>query len=434
MKRPIHTEKSLRRILLAGFGSVAVMAGLFGGWAVLADLNGAIIAPATLVVESYSKKVQHRDGGIIGDILVKDGDRVTNGQDLVRLDNTDTKAELAIINGLLDENLIKRARLEAERDGSRTLNFPDEINARAADTELTKIITGQTKLLESRFQTLTGKKDQLNQQTGQLAEQISGIDAQIVSKKKQLELIREELKNLEKLQAQGLVPASRVLAMQREAARLDGDQGELAASRAEALSRIGQVKIQVLQIDDEARTQTLSELRDVEAKIVELKERSVASTSRLTRTVIKAPITGTIYQMAIHTVGGVIAPGETIMLIVPEADDLVLQAQVSPNDIDQVHEGQAAAIRFPALNARITPEVDATVMQVAADTVRADANSPPFYAVRLKIPAKELLKLGGSKLKPGMTAEAFIQTEARSPMSYLLRPLLDQFAHALREG
>ncbi len=430
----INTERSLRRILRWGYVSMAAMLALFGGWAALASLHGAVIAPATLMVESYSKKVQHRDGGIVGDILVKDGERVTDGQDLVRLDNTDTKAELAIVSGLLDEALVKKAKLEAQRDGRATMVLPPEIGAREKEAALADIISGQKKLLEAEAQTLAGKKDQLSQQVSQMNEQLSGYGAQISSKKEQLSLIKQELENLRKLQKQGLVQVSRVLAMEREQARLAGEMGALTAGKAGAESKISELKLQILQLDEEVRARTLSDLRDVEAKVIEYREKSVAMASRLVRTVIKAPITGTIYQMAVHTVGGVIQPGETIMLIAPEGDDLVLQAQVSPNDIDNVAEGQQAAVRFPALNRRLTPEIDAVVSQVGADTVRADAASPPYYAVRLTIPAKELEKLGEGKLKPGMSAEAYIQTGARSPMSYLLKPLTDQFAHALREN
>ena len=194
------------------------------------------------------------------------------------------------------------------------------------------------------------------------------------------------------------------------------------------------MKVQILQIDEEDLSQTLTELRDIEGKVAELKERKLAAASRLERMVIKSPITGDVYQLAVHTVGGVIGPGELLMLIVPEADELILQAQVMPQDIAKVRTGQIAHIRFPAFNSRLTPEVAAAVTQISADTSRIDASSPPFYSVRLMISATELAKLGSNKLKPGMPAEAFIQTEAQTPMTYFQKPLTDQFAHALREG
>jgi HlyD family secretion protein len=431
---PINTNSSLRRFQVFGFLSVLVMGGVVGSWATFSELNGAVIAPATIMVESYSKKVQHKEGGIVADIRVKDGDRVAIGQALVILDNTETKSELAIIDGLLDEALAKRARLEAQRDRASAIIFPAEVIARAKEPGVAAIMAGQTKLFNARLQAIIGKKEQLNQQIGQLTEQIGGLESQKIAKEKQLVLIGAELTDLKDLQSKGLVPISRVLAMDRETARLDGERGELVASKASAEARIAEVKVQILQIDEEDLSQTLTDLREIEGKVVELKERKLAIASRLERMVIKSPITGDVYQLAVHTIGGVIGPGEPIMLIVPEADELILQAQVMPQDIDQVRPGQIAHIRFPAFNSRLTPEVAAEVTQISADTSRIDASSPPFYSVRLMISAKELDKLGTNKLKPGMPAEAFIQTEAQTPLTYFLKPLTDQFAHALREG
>ena len=432
--QPINTNSSLRRFQVVGFLSVLLMVGVVGGWANFTELNGAVIAPATIMVESYSKKVQHKEGGIVGDIRVKDGDRVEMGQALIVLDNTETKSELAIIDGLLDEALAKRARLEAQRDRASTITFPPEVLARAGEPGVAAIMAGQTKLFNARLQAVVGKKDQLTQQIGQLTQQIGGLESQRISKEKQLTLISAELIDLKDLQSKGLVPISRVMAMDRETARLDGERGELVASKASAEARIAEVKVQILQIDEEDLSQTLTELRDIEGKVAELKERKLAVASRLDRLVIKSPITGDVYQLAVHTVGGVIGPGEPLMLIVPEADELILQAQVMPQDIAKVRTGQIAHIRFPAFNSRLTPEVAAEVTQISADTSRLDASSPPFYSVRLMISATELAKLGSNKLKPGMPAEAFIQTEAQTPLTYFLKPLTDQFAHAFREG
>jgi HlyD family secretion protein len=432
--KPIATNKSLRRFQLLGFASVVAMLGVVGGWSVLTELNGAVIAPATIMVESFSKKVQHKEGGIVAQINVRDGDRVEVGQPLVVLDNTDTKSELAIVSALLDEALTKRARLEAQRDKATEILFPEEIAARNSEPELAAIIAGQKKLFGARLQAITGKKEQLSQQIGQLTEQIGGLESQKTSKDAQLGFISKELVDLKALQAKGLVPLSRVNAMERDSANLNGQRGELVASKAAAEGRIAEVKLQILQVDEEDLSQTLTEMRDVEAKVAEFKERKLSAASRLERMVIKAPITGTIYQVSIHTIGGVVGAGEALMLVVPEADDLVLQAQVKPQDIDQVQSGQIAHVKFPAFNSRITPDISASVTQVSADTSRADANSPPFYSVRLTISAAELAKLGTNKLKPGMPAEAFIQTRAQTPMSYFLKPLTDQFDRALREG
>jgi HlyD family secretion protein len=432
--KSLATNTSLRRFQLLGFASLAVMLGVVGGWSVLTELNGAIIAPATIMAESYSKKVQHKEGGIVSEIRVKDGDRVEVGQPLVVLDNTDTKSELAIVTALLDEALAKRARLEAQRDKATEIVFPPEIAARAGETDLAAIIAGQKKLFGARLQAINGKKSQLKQQIDQLSEQIGGLNSQKKSKEQQLKFIADELKDLKGLQAKGLVPVSRITAMERDSASLDGQRGELVASRAAAEAHIAEVKLQILQVDEEDLAQTLSDLRDIEGRVAEFKERKFAAASRLDRMVIKAPITGSVYQLSVHTIGGVISPGEPIMLIVPEDDDLVLQAQVKPQDIDQVQAGQIAHIKFPAFNSRTTPDISAEVTQVSADTSRTDQNSPPVYVVRLTISASELAKLGSNKLKPGMPAEAFIQTRAQTPMSYFLKPLTDQFDHALREG
>jgi HlyD family secretion protein len=408
--------------------------GGFGAWAALTNINGAVIANATIIAESYSKRVQHQTGGVVSQILIKDGDRVSEGQALIVLDPTDARSELAIIENTLDELQVKKARLEAQRDGLTVLHLPEAVETKKSEAKIAEIISGQLKLLQSTADSTQGKLEQLKQQIAQMKEQIGGIDAQMTSKKEQVALIKQELTGLQKLQAKGLVPNSRILAVEREASRLDGENGELRASKASAQNRIGEVELRSLQLQEDVRTEALTELRDAEGKIGELAERRISLSSKLARTTINAPITGTIYQMAVHTEGGVIGPGETLMLIVPEGDDLVLQAQVSPNDIDQVSKGQKAKVRFPSFNARTTPEIVGEVQQIAADISRNDANSPPFYAVRLILSAKEIEKLGINKLKPGMNAEAFIETSSRSPMSYLLKPLFDQFSHALREG
>jgi HlyD family secretion protein len=430
----IDTDKSLRRYQIAGFAGVAIVMAVIGSWSAFASIRGAVIAPAVIMAESYSKRIQHKEGGIIKEIKVIDGDRVEAGQELIVLDDTETRSELGIVTALLREFLSKRARLEAQRDGASDFTWPEEVKARADDPDTARIMSGQKKLFATSRAALLGKKDQLKQQIGQLQQQIGGLVAQQQAQELQIGFIKDELKGLNALLKDGLVPTSRVLAMKREQARLEGERGQLIADKARAEGRIAEINIQMIQLDEEDRTQTLTELRDVESRIAELKERQIAAQSRLDRTSIRAPIAGFVYQMNVHTIGGVIAPGEAVMLIAPEADELVLQAQVSPSNIDQVAVGLPAHVRFPAFNSRTTPEISAVVIQVSADTSRADQNSPPYYAVRLRIPKQELAKLGNNKLKPGMPAEAFIQTTERSPLSYFLKPLTDQIAHTFKES
>ena len=432
-----QTNASLRRLQLFGFVSILSMVGVFVAWTYYSDINGAVIASATIEAESYSKKVQHREGGNVLKILVKDGDVAQAGQDLVVLDPTEIKAQLGITQGQRDEFLIKKARLEAQRDLNDQINLPQETSARAEEPSLAATIAGQQKLLQSTLGTLAGKQDQYNAQVGQLGDQIKGYDAQLVGNKRQLSLIAEETASLRKLLAQGLLPASRVMSMDREAARISGDQGQLEANRAGAQSKIAEIKVLMLQSKEEVRNQALTELRDTESKLVDLQGQLITVQSRLSHMTVKAPITGTVYQLAVHTEGGVIAPNETLMMILPQNDDLVLQASVTPNDIAHVRVGQPAEIRFNSFDARTTPQIMAEVTQVAADTTKPDVSrgeQQPYYSIRLVISAKELEKLGEKKLKPGMSAEAFIQTESRSPFSYLIKPLLQQWSHAMRES
>jgi len=433
MSKPFNTTASLRRLQIIGYTSIFAMVAIFGGWSAATTINGAVIASSTIVSESNTKRIQQKEGGIVRQILVKDGDHVMPGQDLVILDDTDTKAELGIINGLLDEESAKRARLEAVRDGLDKIAFPEDLLARRGDPAVDRILTGQEHLFDARRASLAGKKDQLTQQIGQMGEQIDGMAAQIAAKQSQIELVQDDLKSLTELLSKGLVAKSRVLEDQRMIASLEGEKGELIANKAGAAIKISEIKLAILQIDEDERTQSLTDVRDSEGKIAEYMQRKASALGRLSRTSVKSPIEGDVYQLALHTIGGVIQPAETLMLIAPATDELVLQAQVTPQNIDQVHVGQLAKVRFPAFNSRFTPEIHAEVTQVAADVSRTDQNSPAFYAVRLHIAPDELAKLNGEKLKPGMPAEAFIQTSERSPLSYLLKPLNDQIAHAFRE-
>jgi HlyD family secretion protein len=429
------TDRSTRRFQIAGYVSIFAMVGMLGGWSATTTLNSAVIAPATIIAESNTKKIQHRDGGIIAKILVKDGDRVQPGQDLIVLDDTETKAELGIVDGALVEFKSKRARLMAQRDGEKAITFPSDLLARQADPDVASVLQGQVKLFTSRNAALDGKRSQLAEQVRQVNEQINGMDQQIAAHDQQLDFTKKELTAVMALREQGLVSLPRLLALQRQEAALEGERGQLVAGKAQAAGKIAEIKLQIIQIGEDDQAQTANDLRDAEAKVSEFEERKVAAEAKLKRIVVKSPILGEVYQLAVHTVGGVIQPAETLMLIVPRTDELVLQAQVTPQNIDEVHLDQDARIRFPAFHSRFTPEIVAKVIQVSADVSRVDQNTPPFYSVRLRIPPAELAKLSDENdmLRPGMPAEAFIQTAAQTPMSYLLKPLFDQLAHTWRE-
>lgn len=428
------TVNSLRRFQVFGVLLVLVLAGGMGGWAAMASISGAVVATAQVVVESNTKKVQHLEGGIVSEISVRNGDRVQAGDVILRLDDTETRANLGIVNAQLFELSARLARLQAERDQADNLIFADFLLEAKDDPKVSRIMTGQEKLFLSRRAALAAKKDQLAQRVEQLQEEIRGLEAQRVSKEEQSRLIKLELEDLKKLLEKKLVPVSRVLSLEREAARLEGERGQLIAQAARAKGRIGETKLAVLQVEQDERTQVLTELREVQARVSELQERRLAAESRLKRIEVKAPRQGYVHDLQVHTVGGVISAGQPIMMIVPEKDSLLVRAKVNPEDIDDVKIGQKTVVRFPAFNARVTPELNATVDGVSADLTSENPQEPPYYAVRVRLTEDELTKLGDQELKPGMPAEAYIQTSARTVLSYLLKPLTDQIMRAFREG
>ena len=427
------TDAAMRHFRFIGYLSVLVIVGIGGAWTAFASLNGAVIAPATIVSETNAKRVQQKDGGIVRQILVQDGERVVEGQDLILLDDTEIRAELDIIDGLLVEEEAKRARLDALLSDQDRIDFPESLTSREKDADVGNIMKSQRRLHEARRAALKGKIEQLNQQILQLKDQIDGVTAQIASKETQIKLIEGELVDLRKLQNNGLVPKARVLSMEREKARLEGERGELIGTRAAARSRSSEISLRIIQMTEDEVSQALLDLRQSESRISELEQRKISTASKLDRLVIKSPITGSIFQLMVHTEGGVITPAETLMMISPEADELVLEAHLSPSRIEQVHEGQKARIRFAAFNTHTTPEIEGVVSSVSSDVSRMSADSAPFYIVRIRISAEEIAKLGEHKLKAGMPAEAFIQTDARTPLSYLVKPLTDQLEHAWRE-
>ncbi|HTN97738.1 MAG TPA: HlyD family type I secretion periplasmic adaptor subunit, partial [Nordella sp.] len=372
--------------------------------------------------------------GIVAEIAVKEGDRVVTGQVLVRLDETDLRAELSIVESMLDELNATRARLLAERDDRAEIEFPGELSSRMEDKRIADILTGQRKLFVIQKAALRGRIEQLTERIGQLAQEVTGLGAQYDSKKEQTRLVREELDNLRYLLKRGLMQANRVFALDRERANLEGQEGELIAQIAGTKGRISEIRLQMIQLDDDARTKTLSDLRETEAGIAEAEQRRIAAHAKLERAVIRAPRPGYVHQLAVHTIGGVIASGADIMAIVPDLDQLVIDVHVRPEDIDQVSVGQTAQLRFPAFDQRTTPEVTGEVMQVAADLTKPTDQQLPYYAVRIRLAATQVELLGSNTLKPGMPAEAFIRTRERTPFSYLLQPLTDQIAHTFREG
>jgi HlyD family secretion protein len=426
------TQRSIGLNLLGGLAAVALLAGGVGGLAATTELGGAVIAPGTMVVDMNVKKVQHPTGGVVGELRVRDGDRVKSGDIVVRLDETITRANLAIVVKSLNELHARLARLEAERDDSAAVQFPAELLARSADPEVKRVIDGERNLFQLRRKASIGQKQQLRERIQQLREEIQGITGQVAARKREIELIGEELVGVRDLWRKNLVQIQRVTALERDAARLEGARGQLIAATAQSKGRISEIELQIIQIDQDLHSEVAKELREVQAKIAELVERKVTAEDQLKRIDIRAPQDGLVHQLAVHTVGGVITPGETMMLIVPEADNLTVEAKLNPQDIDQVQPGQKAVLRFSTFNQRTTPELNGMVIRLSADLTTDKQTGVSYYTVRISIPEAEVARLGGLKLLPGMPLEAFIQTGDRTVLSYLMKPMTDQIARSFR--
>src|SRR3954471_18775360 len=298
--------RSIRRHLLAGVALVVLLSGGVGGWAATTELAGSVIGPGNFVVETNTKKVQHPTGGVVGELRVRDGDSVKAGDVVVRLDDTVTRANLAIVVKSLDELAARQARLEAERDAANAPSFPAELLARRQDPDVARLIAGEQKLFETRRSARQGQKAQLKERVGQLQEQIQGLDDQIAAKRREIVLIGEELKGVRELWSKNLVPITRVTALERDAARLEGERGSLVSSIAQSKGKITETELQVLQIDQDLRTEVGKELAEIRGKVSELVEKKVTAEDQLKRIDIRAPQDGMVHQSSVHTVGGVI--------------------------------------------------------------------------------------------------------------------------------
>ncbi|TMJ01405.1 MAG: HlyD family type I secretion periplasmic adaptor subunit [Alphaproteobacteria bacterium] len=430
----MNPSRAIRNHILLSLAVVVLLVGGIGGWAATSEFAGAVIAQGQLVVDTNVKKVQHPTGGVVAELRVRDGAMVETGDIVIKLDDTQTKANLAIVVKGLDEFAARRAREEAELEGKDTVTFPDELVARKDDPEVAKILSGEAALFEIRRKTREGLKAQLTERVSQSEEEITGLSAQVESKDKQVEWIKKELLGVRELWAKQLVQFTRVTTLEREQARLDGERGQLVASIAQSKGKIAETKIQILQIDQDMRTEVGKDLADIRGKSAELIEKKVAAEDQLKRIDIRAPQSGMVHQLDVHTVGGVISAGQPIMLIVPAADKLIVEARVQPQDIDQVRVGQTAVMRFTNFNSRTTPEINGEVSIVSGDVTQDQRTGASYYTVRIVVAPTELARLDtGVKLVPGMPVEVFIQTTVRTVVSYFVRPFQDQIAKAFRE-
>ena len=431
-RQPIEPFRDIRAAAVTGIATLVAVLATAGVWAATAPLAGAVIAPAQVVVESNVRRIQHPSGGVVAAIRVNDGDHVRTGDVLVLLDETIPRANLAVVANQLNQLRVRQARLEAERDGREAIRIPAAVKDHADDPAIAEIIQGETTLFETRRAAIVGLKSQLRERIAQTGEEIRGLAAQIESKREQIRLIQEELKGVRQLYSANLVPYSRLTALEREAARLTGEEGQFIADTARARGRVTETELQIIQLDQDQRREVATDLREAENKIAELAERQTAAIDQLERVELRAPQDGIIHQKSIHTIGGVVAAGEQMMLVVPEKDGLVVEARIEPQMIDRLKVGQPVKLRFTAFDSATTPDIDGTLSRIAADLTKDQQSGVSYYTARVAIAEAEFAKLDGKILVPGMPVEAYIQTGSRTALAYLLKPIEDQLARTFR--
>jgi HlyD family secretion protein len=426
---------SIQRYMIIGMVIVGLVTFGIGGWAATSELTGAVIGQGVLVVDSSVKKVQHPTGGVVGELRVREGDKVLAGDILLRLDETQTLANATIISKNFDELLARQARLETERDNADQISFPKVLLERTRDSasEAARAIAAERSLFDLRRQARSGQKAQLKERSAQLQEEIKGYLGQAEAKQKEVDFIHQELEGVRTLWQKNLVPMNRLTALERDTARLEGERSQLSGMIAQAKGKIAEIGLQIIQVDQDLRTEVGKDLIETRSKISELAERKTAAVDQLNRIDIRAPQSGRVHQLTVHTVGGVISPGEQIMLIVPDADTLAVEAKIVPRDIDQVYVGQAASMRFAAFDQKTTPEIEGEVSMVSADLVQDQRTGTSYYTTRVVLKPEELARLGNAKLLPGMPVDVFIKTPGRTALSYLIKPLRDQAERAFKE-
>jgi HlyD family secretion protein len=416
------------RVAMAALLAIALIGGC-GGWAVHAELTGAVIAQGKVAVRKQVKLIQHRDGGIVGEILVANGDVVKAGEVLVRLDETQTKAELGVLKGQRAEIEGRRARHVAERDGATVIRFDSRFEH---DPFTAEIARGEIRLFNENLAVREARRDQLSLQIAQFEEQVRGLTAQQEANASERKMVKEDLERLTPLYNKGFIEIGKIRTMERDLVKIDGLKGEIDANIARVKGQISESRIKIIELDQQARTDGQRDLREVDGKLAELQERIVASLDRLSRMVIRSPISGTVNELAVNSVNGVIAPKETLMSIVPDSADLVVEAKLSPTDIDQATTGQPARLRFSSFNQRTTPEVAGTVETIGAAATLDQASGQTYYLSTIAIAGGQR-QVAGKPIVPGMPVEVFLTTGDRTVLSYLIKPFTDQMMKSFRE-
>ncbi|MEO0937654.1 MAG: HlyD family type I secretion periplasmic adaptor subunit [Pseudomonadota bacterium] len=427
---------STRGPVIFGLFGLLVLFGGFAAWATLTNIAGAIIASGRVEVDRNRQIVQHPTGGVVAQISVDEGDRVAAGDLLLTLDDRQLRSQLAIIEGQLYELMARRGRLEAERDEAEEVVFEPELLERGRENaDVQELIDGQRNLFFARRDSAAREAEQLSKRAAQIANQIEGIEAQRASLGEQRTLIQQELESQQSLLDRGLAQAARVLSLQRESARLNGQLGELAASKAQSEGRITEIDLEIIKLATGRREQAITRLRDLRYRELELVEQRANLLAEIEKLQIRAPVSGVVYGMSVQTLRSVIRPADPLLFLIPQDRPLVIAAQVDPIHIDQVLVGQQVNLRLSALDQRTTPELVGQVALVSADAFDDEAVGLTYYRAEIVLNPGELAKLNpGDTLIPGMPVEAFIRTADRTPLAYLVKPMVDYFNRAFRES
>jgi HlyD family secretion protein len=427
--------RSLRRTLWAGGTIFAVFFAGFGGWAAYAPLSGAAIAPAVISPDGEHRTVQHLEGGIVRKLMVHEGSTVEAGQELLVLDPTSARASREVFSKDLKNNLAMRARLIAERDGASDIRFPPELTEGTLSDETVTTIESQKTLFANRAATRAQKKATLEQQVRQLDDQIVGLNGQIDATTRQLWLIHEELKGVETLLAKGLERKPRQLELQRTEAELIGSRAQSQAAIAKSRQQISEIRGQIDQVDKDRMEEVGGKLAEVEATLQGLREKVRAAGDVMDRTVITAPVAGTVVQLKANTIGGVIGAGQTILEIVPRDDELLVDAHIAPNDIEHVKPDLPARVVMTGYSQRNMPRLMGKVRQVSADRIVDSHTNQAYYIARIELPAEEVREVAPFvSLKPGMPAEVMVITNERTFLDYLIEPLVHSIRRSFRES
>lgn len=432
MDQEVTVESSDKRPRTIGAIIVLITFGIFGIWSTVAPLQSAALAPGKVMIKGNRKNIEHLEGGIVAELPVRDGDTVAAGDLLILLDDTQSRAQLEIAMGQYYAVKATESRLKAERDSLDAVQYPDFI-ATSEDPRAADSIQSQNQVFLARRNGYLGQISVLNQRISQLGEQVHGVEALRDGKQKLVDSYAEEVGDFTELLEEGFADKQRLRELERNLARTEGEVAEHISGIAQLEIGIGETRLEILQLQKEFHTSVVDELGQVQIQVYDLEERIRAAADRADRTEIRSPVAGVIVGKTVTTVGEVISPGEPLMFVVPQAGELIVEAQVSPIDIDRVQNGQSADIRFSSFKSTTTPVIDGTVISISADALTDEQMGTSYYLARVEVTEEGYAMLENLVLVPGMPAEVLINTGSRTLFQYLTQPIRNAFARSLIE-